>query len=60
MSNKNVLKLINMDTIDYWFDGKRFIINPHTFILSYAYIVKVYVNEKKKKNRFNEDMRYDD
>lgn len=49
-----------MDRIDYLFDGKRFVINPHTFIISYAYIVNVYVDNMCYQFGFNEDSLYDD
>lgn len=49
-----------MDRIDYLFDGKRFVITPHTVIFSSAYTVNVFYNGLWYKFGFNDDKLYDD
>lgn len=49
-----------MDRIDYLFDGKRFVITPHTVIFSSAYTVNIFHNGMWYKFGFNDDKLYDD
>ena len=49
-----------MDRIDYWFDGKRFVIDVNIVFIASAYTVNIFHNCKWYKFGFNDDKLYDD
>lgn len=49
-----------MDRIDYWFDGKRFVIDVNIVFIASAYTVNIFHNGMWYKFGFNDDKLYDD
>lgn len=49
-----------MDRIDYWFDGKRYVIDVNIVFFASAYTVNIFYERMWYKFGFNDDKLYDD